>query len=78
LARSCCGLAPRPVHGPGRDDLEVFDGPGDFLDVGGEVSCLAAAEQRGVSDGRRTKAFDQLKAPDKITGPTALGPYDSR
>ncbi len=72
-ARRHCSFPTAPVHGPGRDHLQVLDNPGDFLDIGGEVRGLAEAQQRRVVDRSRTYTFEQLKAPGQITGPAAVG-----
>ena len=65
------GLAAGPVHGPGGNDLEVFRGPGDFLDLAGELRRLPGPEQRRVRGRRRAQVPELAKDPVKIRGGAA-------
>ncbi|WP_309107683.1 hypothetical protein [Arthrobacter sp.] len=61
------------VHGSGGEDLEVFHGAGEFLDLAGEVRRVSEAGQRELTGRRRPYRSQQLKTGRHRTGHAAAG-----
>ncbi|WP_247042343.1 hypothetical protein [Arthrobacter rhizosphaerae] len=60
------------VNGCGGEDLKVFHGPGEFLDLAGEVRRVGEAGQCELARRRRPRCSQQLKTRSHRTGHTAV------